>query len=167
MSFESHVMKCNSCYLSVYLVVIHSDLVLHAAEMWLLPRTTLFTLFEWVLHSYVGPNFFPDAMYHCPQREVPPECPLWTDPRSLQTCGKITRPPLNRIMAPLRIVRREAKLVLDNKNMPWNRKRYRLCWKATIKMAWPLALTTKHRRSKCWMGHQVWHEKVQRSWNWD
>lgn len=29
----------------------------------------------------------------CPQRGVPPARPPWTDLRSLQTCGKITRPP--------------------------------------------------------------------------
>lgn len=29
----------------------------------------------------------------CPQRGVPPARPPWTDLRSLQTCGRITRPP--------------------------------------------------------------------------
>jgi len=37
--------------------------------------------------------------------------------RSSQTCGKIARPPLTGIMAPLRILQREEKLVLDNKEL--------------------------------------------------
>lgn len=42
-------------------------------------------------------------------------CLFWRDSRSLQTCGKITTPPLTRLMALLRILQSKGKLVLDNK----------------------------------------------------
>ena len=128
------------------------DLFLHAAESRPAPSENHFVYTAWRSFAFFCWSQFPcfssPHVSMATARSSPPR-PPWADPRSSKTCGEITRPPLSRIMAPpppsVRILQSQAKLVLDNKKMPWHRKHKSLCREVTIKMAWPLALATKLR----------------------